>query len=110
MVAEAFDIKEEMRGFYIKNTQIGTSKYSWEDIPTEYKHLNEIMEFSNSTLLKEFPLGYTMDFGIVDGIPKIIELNSITCSGVYDIDIGDLVHRLEKETLKKISGGMSDIL
>jgi hypothetical protein len=64
---------------------------------------NEVKTFVRSVLDKYNPLkGIVIDIGLLDnGLYKVIEYNTINCSGFYDIDVELFVDAVENKIIKE---------
>lgn len=87
------------------------SAYSWD----EYSYGNAILEsvdkesndfkrlitfVANAATIIKHDIAYVMDIGMVDNEPKIIELNSFCCAGLYNCDriaiVNDIINTVKK--------------
>jgi hypothetical protein len=90
------EIEKEYRTFIIKDKVITGSFYKGTDFPQKYiDYASEIAKISYD--LKLFDNPYTLDIcKLKDNSLKLVEVNSFSCSGLYDSDIDVIIEEISK--------------
>lgn len=97
VIAKIKPIHQEVR-FFIVDRKIATySQYKSGDSVIYSPHVDQyVIDYVNEMLKVWTPdRCFCMDIAITDGIPKILETNSINSSGLYAIDIQKFVMAVE---------------
>lgn len=96
------DIGREYR-FWISNQKVvASSEYSWnKDCIISKEIPADLFKFAEKIADLDFQVDYvyTVDLTHIAGIPKIIELNSFSCAGVYDCDVRILLETISHDIL-----------
>lgn len=110
LVSNCKSIQEEYRFFIVNREIITGSQYKLND------ELNVKVGFSDNafSVAKDMAknkwqpdIAYACDVGIVNGEPKIIELNSFSSSGFYACDIPKLVNAIDQVAIMEYNGDIS---
>lgn len=110
LVSNCKNIKEEYRFFIVNRVVVTGSQYKLND------ELNVKEGFSLEALaiaqemaknVWQPDIAYACDVGIVNGQPKIIELNSFSSSGFYGCDIPKLIHAIDQVAVMEYNGDIS---
>jgi len=103
LVSNPKNIKEDEYRFVIVDKKvISGSKYNWSketspDFPKEAEEVAQIIADQEWQL----DTAYTCDIAITPVGPKIIELNSFGCAGLYDVDRVKVVEAINKVALEE---------
>lgn len=103
MVADPKFIQLETRFFVVGGQVITGSTYKAMHRPTIYQRINEnaaiyapVLEFARKMVKLWEPIeAYVLDIGLVDGEPKVIEINCINHSGFYMCDMPAVLRAIE---------------
>lgn len=110
LVSSCKTIAAEYR-FFIVNRQVVTgSQYKLNDkldIQTGYSQEALAVAELMAKNVWQPDLAYACDVGIVNGEPKIIELNAFSCSGFYACDIPLLVDAVNEVAVLEYNGELS---
>lgn len=110
LVSSCKKIKEEYRFFICNREVITGSQYKKdEELFIAKGFSDEAFQVANKMAknIWQPDLAYACDVGIVNGKPKIIELNAFSCSGFYACDIEKLVEAVSDIAVKEYNGDIS---
>lgn len=110
LVSDCKKITHEYRFFIVNREVITGSQYKFNDEINVKKGYSEEAFFVADKMAKNIwqpDLAYVCDVGIVNGVPKIIELNSFSCSGFYACDIDKIVNAVDLIAIKEYNGEIS---
>lgn len=109
-------IEHEYRFVIVDNKVITGSEYSWDDT------VFERLDYESPCIKKCYDLAvkmakyhwqpdiaYTCDIAITDYGPKIIELNSFSCAGLYMCNYEDVILSVSEAAIKEWNGDISPL-
>jgi hypothetical protein len=99
VVCEPKSIQQEIR-FFIVDSKIATySIYKIGD-RVHYSDMDasdEVIDFVHGLIKSWEPdIAYVLDIALSEGVPKVLETNSINSSGLYSIDTQKLIMAVEE--------------
>ena len=110
IIASPKQLQQEQRYVIYKNEVLTGSEYITREgkVPRKYSAISDLSVadslLKQSTLDKITALQnqpYTLDIAYVDGIPKILEINSFWCAGMYGCNVRKVISTLEKNNYFK---------
>lgn len=110
LVSSCKTIKEEYRFFIVNREVVDGSRYKLnEELNIAKGYSQEALEIAKIMCNNKWQpdLAYACDVGIVNGEPKIIELNSFSCSGFYAADMEKLVEAVDNIAVLEHAGEIS---
>lgn len=110
LISDCKEITYEYRFFIVNREVISGSQYKFNDELIVKKGYSEEAFGIALKMAKnkwQPDIAYVCDVGIVNGIPKIIELNSFSCSGFYAADINLIINAIDYSAIKEYNGEMS---
>jgi len=108
-VNKAFIIAHECLHIILKHGQRGMAFKNQDAVNIAMDIvINEMLVFSfGFNKLWQPDIAYACDVGIVNGSPKIIELNSFSSSGFYACDISKIIHAIDRVAIMEYNGDIS---
>lgn len=110
LISDCKDITYEYRFFIVNREVISGSQYKKNDeLIVKSGYSDEAFEIALKMAANKWQpdIAYVCDVGIVNGEPKIIELNSFSCSGFYACDIGLIINAIDYSAIKEYNGEIS---
>jgi len=110
LVSNCKSITHEYRFFIVNREVVTGSQYKLNDeLNIQKGYSDEAYQVAKQMALNKWQpdIAYACDVGIVNGIPKIIELNSFSCSGFYACDIMNLINAIDHVAVMEYNGDMS---
>jgi len=110
LVSNCKKIAEEYRFFIVNREVITGSQYKLNDeLNVKVGYAQEAYEVAleMATNAWQPDIAYACDVGIVNGEPKIIELNSFSSSGFYACDIPTIISAIDKVAVMEYNGDIS---
>lgn len=110
LISNCKKITNEYRFFIVNREVITGSQYKLNDelnIASGYSQeaFNVAVQMAKNKWQPD--IAYVCDVGIVNGEPKIIELNSFSCSGFYACDIDLIINAIDCSAIKEYNGDIS---
>jgi hypothetical protein len=110
LVSNCKTITNEYRFFIVNREVITGSQYKLNDeLNVQKGYSQEAFAIAEKMAKNKWQpdLAYVCDVGIVNGEPKIIELNSFSCSGFYACDMNKIVEAVDLIAVKEYNGEIS---
>jgi hypothetical protein len=107
MVAEAKPLKAEFRFLVVDGDVVDGSEYRWDNV-LDIRHDYDADCFKLAQRMSAHSWQpdsiYTCDVALTEQGPKIIELNSFACAGLYALDKNIVVNRVSEFAYKEFHG------
>ncbi len=103
VVASPKEILGEFRFVICDNEVIAGSEYRWDnilDVREDYDMSCLSMAKEVSRLEQQFDSVYTCDVALTNDGPRIVELNSFSCAGLYACDLKTVVDRVSQKAIR----------
>ena len=96
MCAPVKSVRDEHRFFIVNKEVITASRYNFEGVIDAAPINSELLGVAEKVaeLDWQIDIAYTCDVAFFDGVPGIVELNSMSTSGLYQCDVQTLFKRL----------------
>lgn len=110
LVSSGKRILQEYRFFIVNREVVTGSQYKYKDkLSVKAGYSMEAYEVALKMAANKWQpdIAYACDVGIVNGVPKIIELNSFSCAGFYGCDIEKLIQAIDHVAVLEYNGDMS---
>lgn len=110
LVSSCKAISQEYRFFIVNREVVTGSQYKNNDrLDIKPGYAQEAFELAQLMAKNKWQpdLAYACDVAMVDGVPKIVELNSFSCSGFYAADIERLVDAVSSVAVLEFNGDIS---
>jgi len=110
LVSSCKNIQQEYRFFIVNREVVTGSQYKMNDeLNIQKGYSDEAFSIALQMAQNRWQpdLAYACDVGIVNGEPKIIELNAFSCSGFYACDIPVLVEAVNGVAVLEYNGEIS---
>ncbi len=110
LVSNCKKISEEYRFFIVNREVITGSQYKLNDeLCVKAGYSEEAYSIAQEMAKNKWQpdIAYACDVGIVNGSPKIIELNSFSSSGFYACDIPKIIHAIDRVAIMEYNGDIS---
>ncbi len=110
LVSSCKKISSEYRFFIVNREVIAGSQYKLnEELYVSKKYPKEAYDIAVEMAknIWQPDIAYVCDVGIINDEPKIIELNSFSCSGFYACNIDDIINAVDKAAIKEYNGELS---
>ena len=107
MVAEAKPLKAEFRFLVVDGEVVDGSEYRWDnvlDIRHDYDADCHKLAQQMAAHSWQPDSIYTCDVALTEHVPKIVELNSFACAGLYALDKNIVVNRVSEFAYKDFHG------
>lgn len=104
MLASPKEIDEEYRCLVVGGEFIDISQYSFDDVKM-LGAFKDIAEKFAKEIIQYFIKSdqtYIVDIAVTDGIPSIIEFNSVNSSGLYGINLNKFVESVTEEAIESV--------
>jgi len=112
LVAPTQDILGEFR-FVIADGKVVTgSEYRWDDkldIRRDWPEECEALARKVAQHEWQIDIAYTCDVALLEGGPKLVELNGFSCAGLYACDLAKVVQSVSKAAIREFLGDDVDL-